>query len=137
ILVQGTGDGVARTLSTLQPAYQRGVPPDFCEILVADPGGGGADSDGAPAADLDRTDHRTPAAALNHVARLAKGKMLLILTGPRLLSPGVMRFVAEAMRAAEDPVVAFHDFDLASPRRGPAEGTDDPPFPDDEWLRSI
>jgi hypothetical protein len=102
-----------RTLFTLSAEYQRGVCPANYEVIVVDVGsrapleesfvqsfGGNFRLFSARAAP-------SPVAAVNRAACLARGDaIVLCIDGARMLSPGILRYMLDAFKIWNDPVVA-------------------------------
>ena len=102
-----------RTLWSLTPAYQLHVESDAYEVIAVD--NGSADK-------LDPVDVRSfgsnfrlvsfdsdspsPAPAINHAAQLAQGDRLMVLIdGARILSPGILHYTTKAFEAFDNPFV--------------------------------
>ena len=103
----------ARTLLTLSADYQRGVDPAMYEVIALDNGSEPpleADFVGhfGPNFSLVRLDDArpSPAGALNHGIRVARGELVLcLIDGARMLSPGVLRSSLEVSHAIADPFI--------------------------------
>lgn len=118
---------IPRALQSLSPAYQEDVDPEDYEVLVID-NGSLAPVDAAAVEAFGPGFHYhyladappSPARALNHGARLARGEILcFMIDGAHLLTPGVLKLALAAFRAFAEPVVLTRYFFL-----GPGEQND-------------
>ena len=136
---------IARTLRSLAPGYQRGVPPGRCEVILVDNG-----SRTPPRAEnfadlgIDLRVHvmanptHSPVAAANHGLAMARAPLVgMWIDGARLASPGLVDACARAAALHPHAVVATANHHL-----GPApqylsieEGYDR--AEEDRLLRSI
>lgn len=101
-----------RTLFTLSPAYQRMVTAGDYEVIAVDVGS----EPPMEEADVRRfggnfrlmrfADAPSPAAAINEAVRHARGHAVSVaIDGARMLSPRVIYFTLQALKAYENPVV--------------------------------
>ncbi len=134
-----------RTLTSLTPAYQEGVSEGDYEVLVVEnpsPSclsqeevesfGGNFRYSRASEPSL------SPARILNEAAKRAKGSyLLLLIDGARLLSPGVLRNVFDAIRLHPRPLVAFHGFHLGTEVQNKAVANGYDKATEDRLLTSI
>ena len=102
-----------RTLFTLSTEYQRGVCPEDYEVIAVDVGSSTPLNERlvksfgenfrlvrSPAAP-------SPVMAINRAAALARGAVIaLCIDGARMLSPGVLRYILDAFKLYNNPVVA-------------------------------
>jgi hypothetical protein len=102
-----------RTLWSLTPAYQLHVEADAYEVIAVDNGSidkldpGDVRSFGTNFRLVRfESDSPSPAAAINHAARLAQGTRLMVLIdGARILSPGILHYATRAFEAFDNPFV--------------------------------
>lgn len=102
-----------RTLWSLTPAYQLHVESDAYEVIAVDNGS----KDKLDPADVRSfgtnfrlvsfdSDSPSPAPAINHAAQLARGTRLMVLIdGARILSPGILHYATRAFEAFDNPFV--------------------------------
>src|SRR5579859_1315269 len=102
-----------RTLWSLTPAYQHGVETDAYEVIAVDNGS----IDKLDPVDVHSfgtnfrlvsldSDSLSPAPAINHAAQLARGTRLMVLIdGARMLSPGILHYATRAFEAFDNPFV--------------------------------
>lgn len=103
-----------RTLHTLSRNYQVGIESLDYEVCVLDHGS----SDRLDPHDVEahgaefryeyvETEARSPAAAMNRAIARSRGEIVCVMNdGARMLSPGVLRYAAHALRAFDRPVVS-------------------------------
>jgi hypothetical protein len=122
VVVYDMPEQARRTLYTLSPDYQREARAADYEVIVVENasdrllGREAAEGSGPNVRYFLRQDaSRTPVSAMNFAASQARGAMLGVLVdGARLLSPGIVRLVLMARRAAENAVVAVPGYHLGS-----------------------
>ena len=102
-----------RTLWSLTPAYQLNVESDDYEVIAVDNGS----IDKLDPIDVRSfgtnfrlvsfdSDSPSPATAINHAAQLARGTRLMVLIdGARILSPGILHYATRAFEAFDNPFV--------------------------------
>lgn len=102
-----------RTLWSLTPTYQLHVESDAYEVIAVDNGS----IDKLDPVDVRSfgtnfrlvtldSDSPSPAPAINHAAQLARGTRLLVLIdGARILSPGILHYATRAFEAFDNPFV--------------------------------
>jgi cephalosporin hydroxylase/GT2 family glycosyltransferase len=115
----------ARTLTSLQRSYQRGADTINYEVICID-NGSAVPLDPAwvagfgPEFRLMRPERSSPSpvALMNAAARTARGHHLaLMIDGAHLLSPGVLREVAEAIAEAPSVVIGLRQWFIAGDQR--------------------
>ena len=133
-----------RTLTTLTPAYQ-GISGDLFEVIVVDNGSSSPLGQHA----VESVDssfryvelppgHPSPAAALNHGVALSRAPAVaLMIDGARMLSPGVIRYALQALRAHARPVISTLGCHLGTKpqQQSVVEGYD--AAAEDELLESV
>jgi Glycosyl transferase family 2 len=102
-----------RTLWSLTPAYQLHVESDAYEVIAVDNGSiDKLDPEDVRSIGTNfrlvrfESDSPSPAAAINHAAQLAQGTRLMVLIdGARILSPGILHYATRAFEAFDNPFV--------------------------------
>lgn len=107
------GRELPRTLHTLTPAYQSGVVESDYEVIVVDSGStipighDGVRQYGGNFRLLRFEPSPSPARAINRaVEQAAADSVMVCIDGARMLSPGMLRFAMDALRARANPIVA-------------------------------
>ncbi len=108
-----------RTLYTLSARYQRGVSEGEYEVIAIDHGSA-IPLDASMVAGMGsnfrllRTGPApSPAAAINRCARESRGELICVcIDGARMLSPGIVRLMCDAIHLSRDPVIATLAFHL-------------------------
>ncbi len=136
VVFHNMGREAARTLASLQPAYQRGAGGIGYEVICIDNGSimpldpGWVEGFGAEFR-LIRADHPSPSpvALMNAAARTARGHhVALMIDGAHILSPGVVREVADAIAEAPRAVIGLRQWFIGGDQRFLAQGG---------WTRSL
>lgn len=103
----------ARTLFSLTPGYQHSLRVEDYEVIAVDNGS----TEPLDPAEVTRfgpnfravrfsPEAPSPAAALNHGVSLARGdRVMLVIDGARILSPGILDYATRAFRAFDNPFV--------------------------------
>jgi hypothetical protein len=102
-----------RTLWSLTPGYQLHVEADAYEVIAVDNGSDDKlDPDDVRSFGTNfrlvsfDSDSPSPAPAINHAAQLAQGTRLMVLIdGARILSPGILHYTTRAFEAFDNPFV--------------------------------
>ncbi|PIE71515.1 MAG: hypothetical protein CSA22_01425 [Deltaproteobacteria bacterium] len=109
-----------QTLQTLSPGWQTGADPDAYEVIVMENASSEClDPDAVrligPQFSYHRQENRdrTPISALNAGIGYARGELIcLMVDGARMVSPGIIRLMLDAMRLHPDPFVAIPGYHL-------------------------
>ncbi len=102
-----------RTLHSLMPTYQTGVEESDYEVIVVDCGSTvpidheAVRGYGMNFHLLRFENSPSPARAINQAVHRCSTEIVMVcIDGARMLSPGILRFMLEAFRARENPIVA-------------------------------
>lgn len=108
-----------RTVRSLLPPYQLGIPDDAIEIIVADNNSAEPVRRDQFPAGADVTVIRvedggvSPCRAINRAAAMARGQLIaVVIDGARMASPGLLRAATDAIRIDPDAFVATLGFHL-------------------------
>jgi hypothetical protein len=108
-----------RTLYTLSARYQRGVSESEYEVIAIDIGSERpldaalVEGMGTNFRLVRTASDSSPAAAINRCARQSRGEIVCVcIDGARMLSPGIVRLMCDAIGLSHDPVIATLSFHL-------------------------
>ena len=108
-----------RTLYTLSAQYQRGVSEPEYEVIAIDHGSqvpldpALVERMGPNFRLVQAGPAPSPAAAINRCARESRGELICVcIDGARMLSPGIVRLMCDAIHLSRDPVIATLAFHL-------------------------